>query len=1031
MEELQNIEDVFDNASMETFMNNWSRKNPNKVPATYHNVYRIISQDMNGNITNEMFAINVMTDYGFNLLFNGNSHRGSNTNYYTRLWLGNGTSTSYSPDSPTMESILSTSIYATNVDCDRTFQYSKYMSDTGVVISRFRLMYGYFDYTVFDEDKDVTEIGVAFDSDSASYNRLVLHARIYDINGDPSSFKKKLYERLTVYVYVTYGIKIAPIINKLWNKSNRVVALLAFNGYTYPIGTVGGSSGDGYSKPVYSTITNNVSGYYSYYRRNDVSSDRQIDNGMFLLDNYHTGYVSEMGTREISNGVYAFSPKYYNLSIVNESKYKYYQWLRIGMSTSFNLAGDGIGMAFRIKMEEPEEIVSEIITDNYDSNSMLNAFGRNPNGTNSPSDNSDFSTNYGMIPVTDFNITSLKAWDCQEHDWSIDVPYLYDNTIPLDSNFIVFFTILPSYYDVSTGKNRDCIVWINPWPEVPITSITTEFNGVYYVTDTYWDTSTWELISDRLNIPASLQNKRYICTFGTSKTDSDPRYQEHGQYGNEHYTLIVKRDMTYPQIDLSTYSPYPFEDVTFPWSTFINAQNALNSAIVENDNYGYFVCRNGSLLIYPESDNDGLPYAYNLYCYGNDVYYKAGSFNSSWCTPTGDRIVLSNKAINSQQYSGLRVYIPSIDPSVGPTFEDITYPTGFSTLPIFSSSTKGFYVASPFKTDSSNPTTTYVINMYGGENNDEITLLSIPNHRYGMAIELTDYLCAYNIITENFDIIDMNSGIIINSIEIPEGTTTDGFVGYNNFVYFRTHVGSTYNTYLYRIDEDNLTKLSWDIGKPADISSGTNIPLLLAMDTVGDNEPFMVLMSQDMYNSSANVNIPHHLFKSSDPENYTRITKNDTTTYYGMRQICGVFNRNAYLKYSNNNKRLLLIWRVNGYSNRTNSVVDIGRVLTEGPVHCYYGHEQTDSNIFMYKDSFIQLSLTTNYNNYKTQIDYKRYPLCLLDTMQITGTTYTINSFNNPKRIDDGKYVAGDTTNYPGRQLTIKYTNRANIYETT
>lgn len=1010
----------FEDDPVKSFMHNWSMKNPDKLPADYHNIYRLVSEDMDGNITNEMFALNVMTDYGFDRTFNGVNPSNK------RMHLGNGTSTSFPTSSSTLESPISTTIYGTNVDTTRTLIYSKYHTDTGIVTSRFFVLSSYFDYTTFGEDKQVTEIGIS--ENNQSYTQLIFHARVYDINGDPSSFTKRLYERLTVYFYASYGVKPGIILNKLWNKTNPVYALMNFGNGIFPETQIAHNNTHEYDR----TFQTRIGSYSTSYSSSSafVKNTSTSDKAAALQDNQYgsTYYDSNLVTREIQNNVFQFLPRFHEMEYVLDGKYKYMSWFMSSQSGYYFNAN--ILLAFRIKMEEPEQIVSEIVTDNDKTGSFLKAFGRQILSYGySPSDNDDLLHNYGMIPVVDFNITSLKAWSCQDHDWTIDIDYEQDNDIQMDMNFLVFSTYISNLYFPDTDSYRSFRVWVNPCTNVGITSINSDYGGSYYVTDQYWNPSSWIMISDRNNIPANVQNKKYICSFGNGK-GNDPSKYEDGQYGDSSITLHVSRDWTPPQLDSSKYVVTTLPTIQVTDNSRIYYYGYSYASAVSDD-YEYFVSYDGNVLIYPESVNpesaNGSPYIYYLNTYASP---NKSIEIKPWCTPAGDRITM----IGGDIRTGIRVYYPNIDPSVAPTYDDFQYTHAFSKNQIMTSSNNGFVVISPVANDTSNPSTIYVLNMYGGINNDTVEMIEITNHFYGVAIELTNYLCAKNITTGEYDVIDMTDSSIVSSITFDNSTIVDGIVGYGNFIYFRTHVSSTYMTYLYRIQENDLMQLSWDIGPVANISDEYS-PIRLAVESRGNCESCMVLLNSECYSlkSMTDFNI---LLKSSDPENYLRLTDNNPDSY-GTTYIYG---NCAQMKYVNNDEQLILAIVVRSTYVYT-TIFDIDRILTNGSIHGYYKHNHVyyphndstyyTNGIIIYKNSIITPYRETNDSqHYTSTLSLSIKPLEYFLTYKITGTTYTIQSFNNPKQIKDGVYDANDSS-YTGRELTVKYTNNITMYEPT
>lgn len=207
--------------SLRKFQENWTKKNPGKMPGQYHNVYQLITEDLHGNVVDEMFAVNCMTDYGFENAYCKQISAG----YNPRIVLGDGEG-DIDPSSTTLISYISKTPATVSND-SLTFMGQRFYPETGMTVSRFRIAVGYYDYTIWSEDKTVTEIGVYLSNTTA--DNLMFHAKVYDSDGNPTSFVKKVNQRLTISVYVTMNVPIAEICNKAWDKGLYIL----MNAYSF------------------------------------------------------------------------------------------------------------------------------------------------------------------------------------------------------------------------------------------------------------------------------------------------------------------------------------------------------------------------------------------------------------------------------------------------------------------------------------------------------------------------------------------------------------------------------------------------------------------------------------------------------------------------------------------------------------------------------------------------------------------------------------------------------------------------------
>ena len=110
---------------LDEFSRRWSEKNPDKCNGYCHSVYYITSEDMDGNITNEAYAMNCMTDYAIQILYL------TYTNSSIGLFVGTGTTTPQPTSSKAMESYLALTTNVSNslsLDRIRFYQAQKSLS---------------------------------------------------------------------------------------------------------------------------------------------------------------------------------------------------------------------------------------------------------------------------------------------------------------------------------------------------------------------------------------------------------------------------------------------------------------------------------------------------------------------------------------------------------------------------------------------------------------------------------------------------------------------------------------------------------------------------------------------------------------------------------------------------------------------------------------------------------------------------------------------------------------------------------------
>jgi hypothetical protein len=251
-----------------------------------HNIYHIISEDRNGNIVNESFGINLLTDLGFSKMYTVNGV----AEY--RIYVGNGVFDTLDHTSSELVSPISATS-AIQTKSTASDVHTKYISDLYSNEVVFYLCAGYYDYTVWDEDKTVTEIGVTSNTTNNKY--LSFHAAVYDEEGHKSSFVKRVNEKLTINVYAKAYIPIEKIVNNSWDRGIPCVINSRTMFQQYP-----GNYWD-YIYAYYMSYNRKVCEQHSkYIRRYDsgtitdnVYTSNQTDNLSLLLSDIHA-YVSEI-----------------------------------------------------------------------------------------------------------------------------------------------------------------------------------------------------------------------------------------------------------------------------------------------------------------------------------------------------------------------------------------------------------------------------------------------------------------------------------------------------------------------------------------------------------------------------------------------------------------------------------------------------------------------------------------------------------------------------------------------------------------
>ena len=187
------------------------------------NVYEIICEDRNGNITERKFGINVMTNAGFQKQWIETS-----TDNYPCVVLGIGTGIPDITDTDLFNRLTQIKPLAeTTYNDGVNTQGCIFDRDTGNIIGRRKTGQFVIDYNYdgIDSNLNITEYGecgsyYSLDDERSSVwsnIRFNTHCLVYDANHDPSYFTKRIDEKVTVSVYRANMIN-ASVLNDLWTR---------------------------------------------------------------------------------------------------------------------------------------------------------------------------------------------------------------------------------------------------------------------------------------------------------------------------------------------------------------------------------------------------------------------------------------------------------------------------------------------------------------------------------------------------------------------------------------------------------------------------------------------------------------------------------------------------------------------------------------------------------------------------------------------------------------------------------------------
>lgn len=251
-------------------------KNMNKKHNTngFGNIYVIKKEDENGNVIDEYFCKNMLTDYGMTQFFI------NNTSFPTSLYIGNG-SGSFNHTTQTLLSLITTNP-ATVSSSTNSYVYPLYYDKiSGLITVVSKYMECYFDYnlTGITSDVSITEYGIG-----SSSNALWTHSWVYDTSGAQTFITKKQNERLTIIVYMCMSYYESLITNDYAN--GRYTIITTMNRFFNKMNQDSGLTFKRYNQGTVRPTTNTSSGFmnnritrYMNFSPIDLYSGISVDSG--------------------------------------------------------------------------------------------------------------------------------------------------------------------------------------------------------------------------------------------------------------------------------------------------------------------------------------------------------------------------------------------------------------------------------------------------------------------------------------------------------------------------------------------------------------------------------------------------------------------------------------------------------------------------------------------------------------------------------------------------------------------------------
>ena len=606
------------------------------------------------------------------------------------------------------------------------------------------------------------------------------------------------------------------------------------------------------------------------------------------------------------------------------------------------------------KLTQPEEIICDkVFTNAYNSAWLTNLFG----GSNSSPNNSST----GTIPATNFDIQSLYMYNHLTKEW--DIEESFDNNPDYEYLNTTHFYVNIWMYIPFLSKVQNVYVYVNTRTDLPINSFGTS-GMTLYATDEYWNADEWILIDDTSTVPTELRSKRYYVRLDTPDYD---------RYDIQPYRSTVTRHriLTIPSLSL---------DVTESVTPGTGRDSAYLVKPLSNDDSGWLATYQH--FVFPDADNGVVKYPItNISGRRTHHYFR-------WAT--NDRFI---SITNTSSWSAMPTYPNSIRihdlskcPTEAPSYTDINTLTTFNGIPWYSFTENGYLVMQSL---DSGVNIAEILDIYGKDGTP--TSYQISDAQYCYALNLSDNCVYQTTDTEylSFNIFDMRTKSVIDTFSLPvSGYTLVGISGWREFVYIRVELSGSYSTYVYNINEKQLTY--YPTLNVTDMNFKQD-------NVVGQTTCYSV---SECFIIGKYLFTPDHL---GDP-----ILLYDSNTY-----DFDWYTGGCQLKYVNDGKQLLFTIP----SNRK-FAIDVGRVIDTWTPQKYiprYHFPYTEYSGF-YRGEWM-IGLYKNYVYMKQNASGPLYlhPIENFVAHKMTGTTTTIQSYNNPKKVGSKTYqfsITNDTSNW-------------------
>ena len=468
------------------------------------NLYVLKTVDEDGNITDEKYGMNMMTNYGMTSWFNTTSG-----NFPTTVYIGQGVGTILASENVLLSSLNQGSTQVsgtTNFDCNYPLYYAP---ENGRITLVAKHTEQYFNTNQPVMEATIREYGIG-----SSETNLWTHSWVYDSQGKQSDIVKKINEKLFVTVYFCMSMN-ESIINDLWKGDpsldpyvlTRIEPLNWSTNYTNYY-TKSGSiyvPVTGSSAPTWNADT--------YYERVPVLNQSRKYLAFCRMNLFYNRMVFPKYRRYKADNTYVETNNTnYSVSRYDESS------ASITVTTNlieFNLNQDNVSPANNTGYFDTFQIGTEIgLTERVLLPTPINFKVVMPYPSDANKIEIDgLSTVFGKtieFPFTQMVISKACCFNYLTGQYDLEEEIDVDDSVWYNETLDYTTYTWTLYYTVE-GTKTPIYLYINMKTDDPIL----RFYGnsiTLYATDSYWDKETWVQITNLRNIPPELRCKRYYLT---------------------------------------------------------------------------------------------------------------------------------------------------------------------------------------------------------------------------------------------------------------------------------------------------------------------------------------------------------------------------------------------------------------------------------------------------------------------------------------------------------------------------------------